>query len=214
MKSRFGAALEPFTLIKLAFHEKEHRELVTISSTEILKSNFDLAVQTEAAEALAYMGELVSEFAPPHEANEKLFRMLTACVDALSNAPETAPLVLRYFEAWLLRLAGLFPELRVCAECGVSFSDADIAHVDIEGRPHCQRCNRGAGTALLPETRRTLLATQRLSPPQFAKSFNQLSGEPEAQLAEFTHRLIVRTLERRPRTLVASTRAPHVASQP
>ena len=35
MKSRFGAALEPFTLIKLSFHEKEHRELVTVSSAEI-----------------------------------------------------------------------------------------------------------------------------------------------------------------------------------
>src|SRR6266480_6287746 len=73
MKSRFGAALEPFTVIKLAFYEKENRELVTISTAEILTSHFELATQLEASDALAYMGELVSEFAPPHEANEKLF---------------------------------------------------------------------------------------------------------------------------------------------
>src|SRR5216684_2540623 len=92
MKSRFGAALEPFTLIRLAFYERENRELVSISSAEILKSHFDLA--------------------PPHEANEKLFRMVTACVEALETAPRSTRMVLRYFEVWLLRLAGLFPDVR------------------------------------------------------------------------------------------------------
>src|SRR6266851_244182 len=90
MKSRFGAALEPFTLIRLAFYEKENRELVTISQAEILKSYFDLASQLEPSEVLAYMGELVGDFAPPHEANERLFRMVSACVDALSQSPPAA----------------------------------------------------------------------------------------------------------------------------
>ena len=39
MKSRFGAALEPFTLIRLAFYERENRELVSISSAEILTNS-------------------------------------------------------------------------------------------------------------------------------------------------------------------------------
>ena len=85
MKSRFGAALEPFTLIKLAYHEKENRELVSISSTDILKSHFDLNLKPEVAEVLAYMGELIGEFAPPHEADERLFRMFAACVEALAS---------------------------------------------------------------------------------------------------------------------------------
>src|SRR5213596_2851987 len=72
MKSRFGAALEPFTLVRLAFYEKENRELVSISTAEILKSNFEVNVQPEVAEVLAYMGELINEFAPPHEADEKM----------------------------------------------------------------------------------------------------------------------------------------------
>src|SRR5437660_10027982 len=61
MKSRFGAALEPFTLIRLAFYEKENRELVTISQAEILRSYFDLASQLEASQLLAYMCESVGE---------------------------------------------------------------------------------------------------------------------------------------------------------
>ena len=39
MKSRFGAALEPFTLVKLSFHERENRDLVSLSGAEILKSH-------------------------------------------------------------------------------------------------------------------------------------------------------------------------------
>jgi DNA repair protein RecO (recombination protein O) len=206
MKSRFGAALEPFTLIRLAFYEKENRELVSISNAEILKSHFDLAAQLEASEVLAYMGELVGEFAPPHEANEKLFRMVNACVDALETSPGSARLVLRYFEVWLLRLAGLFPDLRSCSDCGVRLYEGDPACLDVEVNPHCQRCISGPATRLLPDTQRSVLGTQHLAPVDFAASFKGISDQSEAQLAELTHRLIVRALERRPRTTLNSTR--------
>lgn len=206
MKSRFGAALEPFTLIRLAFYEKENRELVSISHAEILKSHFNLAAELEASEVLAYMGELVAEFAPPHEANEKLFRMVAACVEALEAARGSSRLVLRYFEVWLLRLAGLFPDVRSCAECGARLGEDDPAWLDVEVNPHCQQCSRGPATRLLPETQQSVMATQHLSPVDFASTFKGLSDQAEAQLAELTHRLIVRALERRPRTLVASPR--------
>jgi hypothetical protein len=88
MKSRFGAALEPFTVVRLAYHEKENRDLVSISSAEILKSHFELNVKPETGEVLAYMGELINEFAPPHEADERMFRMLSACLDALGQPQE------------------------------------------------------------------------------------------------------------------------------
>src|SRR5438270_11940993 len=61
MKSRFGAALEPFTLVRLSFHEKENRDLVTISGVDILKSYFDLRSNLEALDCLAYMAEMVNE---------------------------------------------------------------------------------------------------------------------------------------------------------
>ena len=55
--SRFGAAFEPFTLIRLGFHEKENRELVAISNAEILRSNFSVASQPEIAEVLGYIAK-------------------------------------------------------------------------------------------------------------------------------------------------------------
>lgn len=202
MKSRFGAALEPFTYIKLDFYEKENRELVTISQAEILKSNFELASQPDFSDALAYIAELVGEFAPPHEANDKLYRMVKACVDALGSRTDSPNLVVRYFEVWLLRLAGLFPDLSECAQCDKRFVDDELIYVDSQARSRCHSCSHGMGTALSVEVRRSLTATQKLAPLEFVTSSAHLSGAAETELAEFTHRLLVRALERRPRTVI------------
>ncbi|HXT61961.1 MAG TPA: DNA repair protein RecO [Pyrinomonadaceae bacterium] len=203
MKSRFGAALEPFTVVNLEFREKENRELVSINSVEILKSHFDLAADVECTEALGYMAELVNEFAPPHEANEKLFRMVAACLDALAASPPIAKIVVRYFEIWILRLAGSFPDVSACAACGNSLA-TQPAFLDFESTVRCGSCSRGVGTPLLPQVRQLLLKSQQLGPAQFASDCAAAFVDNDPALAEFTHRLIIRTLERRPRTLSAS----------
>ena len=66
LKSRFGAALEPFTIAKVVYYQKENQELASISNAEIVKSHFDLSSQAETLAGLAYMGDLVLEFSPPH----------------------------------------------------------------------------------------------------------------------------------------------------
>ncbi len=203
MKSRFGAALEPFSFINLVFYEKENRELVTISQADIVKSNFDLASQPDAAHVLAYIAELVGDFAPPHEANDKLYRMVKASVEALATSSDTSNQVLRYFEVWLLRLAGLFPELETCAECDNRFRDDELIYVDADARTRCQRCGDRFGTVLSAATRRTVIATRKLGPRQFADVADRLSAQDQTQFAELTHRLLVRALERRPRTAIA-----------
>jgi DNA repair protein RecO (recombination protein O) len=207
MKSRFGAALEPFTVIRLDFYEKENRDLVTISRAEIVKSNFELAAQLEVAEVLGYMAELIGEFAPPHEANDKLYRMLNACVEALAAAPDAAKVVLRYFEIWLLRLAGSFPDVSACVVCGTALTPAQPLYVDFESAVRCASCSRGVGTTLMPAIQQLLITSQRLGPSEFANTYQASFAQTDAELAEFTHRLILRALERRPRTMVAPARA-------
>jgi len=205
MKSRFGAALEPFTLVRLSFYEKENRELVSISSAEILKSNFALNVKPEAAEVLAYMGELINEFAPPHEADERMFRMLSACVDAVATATGSEREITRYFEIWLLRLAGLFPDLRACAGCGLELDETVPTFVDVELNPYCNDCRPQAPSNLSAHAVKVLRATYQLSPANFAKT-HALSDQEDLILSGLTHRLIARAIDRRPRTLVAATR--------
>jgi DNA repair protein RecO (recombination protein O) len=205
MKSRFGAALEPFTLIKLSFHERENRDLVTISAAEIVKSHFDLSGNLESAEVLAYMGELVAEFAPPHETDERLFRMLSACVEALAEQKGSERALTRYFEIWLLRLAGLFPDFRACGACGLALETAKAISIDAELRPLCDNCGRPGGPGMRPEVLKTIHATHQLSPINFAAQ-HTLTERQYVEIGDLTHRLITRAIDRRPRSLIASIR--------
>ena len=104
LKNRFGAALEPFTLVNLIYYQKENQELVSIRQTEILRSHFKLSSDASALTGLAYMGDLLVEFSPPHQANDTLFRMAKACLEAIAASPSDLQSILRYFEVWLLKI--------------------------------------------------------------------------------------------------------------
>ncbi|HEY9282148.1 MAG TPA: DNA repair protein RecO, partial [Pyrinomonadaceae bacterium] len=117
MKSRYGASLEPFTHVRVSYFEKETRELVSLGNTEIVRSHFELLADDRAFTLLEYLGELILEFSPPHEPNERLFRMVAATLEDFAQNPGAGPGLARYFEIWTLKLAGFWPELKVCARC-------------------------------------------------------------------------------------------------
>jgi DNA repair protein RecO (recombination protein O) len=199
LKSRFGAGLEPFTFVQLSYHEKEGRELVTLRQLEITRSCFSLAASAETVAALAYMSELVLEFAPPHEPNERLYRMVQATLEALTRSPQELTAFVRYFEVWTLRLAGFLPDLRVCADCGHSFAEGESAMVNAEGRLRCLACGQGLGTTLSADALRQLRLSQKLSPTDFAERARATDLRTREEVAEVTQRLIGRVLEREPR---------------
>src|SRR6185295_15303764 len=102
LKSRFGSSLEPFTEVALSYFQKEGRELVSVSNCDIVRSHFDRAPRdVETASAFSYMAELLTEFLPDHEPNERLYRLVTATLDEIEEGNDLAR-VLRYFETWLL----------------------------------------------------------------------------------------------------------------
>jgi len=201
LRNRFGAALEPFTILRITYYEKENRDLVSLSHAEILKSHFDLAQNETIVAALAYLGELLIEFSPPHEPNEKLYRMSVACAEAMSSLPLETESITRYFEIWILKLGGFFPELKRCADCETAFDEQERAFLNAEARPRCYRCSRGTGAPLANEARERLLATQRLGPADFASSSRGLAPVAKAQLANFTEQMLTSILSRRPRGL-------------
>ncbi|HEX8175255.1 MAG TPA: DNA repair protein RecO [Pyrinomonadaceae bacterium] len=199
LKSRFGAGLEPFTFVQMSYHEKEGRELVTLRNLEITRSYFSLAGSAETVAALSYLSELILEFAPPHEPNERLFRMVSATLEALRESPQDLQAFVRYFEVWTLRLAGFLPELRACADCGRPFEEKESASINAEGRLRCESCGHGAGATLSAEALSQLKSTQKLSPKDFAGRARGAGLRIKEEVAEFTQRLIGRVLEREPR---------------
>ena len=108
-RSRFTGALEPLTEVKVAYFEKEGRELVGINYAETVQS--PLKLSGSALEHVGYFAELLDEWAQDADVDERLFRLGTSILDALIAGAAVAPLA-RYFEYWLLRLQGLYPEER------------------------------------------------------------------------------------------------------
>lgn len=109
-RSRFMGALEPLTEVRVAYFEKERRELVGINYAEPVRSPLTLG----AADGLGYVGyfaELLDECAQEADADERLYRLGSAVLEALAGGAPVEPLA-RYFEYWLLRLQGVYPESR------------------------------------------------------------------------------------------------------
>jgi DNA repair protein RecO (recombination protein O) len=114
-RKRFGAALEPLTEVRMAYFEKERRELVGLNYAEPIRSPLS-APSPEALGYSHYFAELIDEWAAEADVDERLFRLGTSALEALvSGVPVEA--LARYFECWLLRLQGVYPaDLALSAE--------------------------------------------------------------------------------------------------
>ena len=203
LKNRFGAALEPFTLINLTYYEKENRELVSFRQVEILKSRFNLSSNASILTGFAYMGDLLIDFSPPHQANDNLFRMALACFEAASEIPDDLDAVLRYFEVWLLKLEGFLPDLRVCATCQNAFGEEAI-YLGSDLSLRCSLCSNGRGGLVSKPLRSHLRTAEKLSPAKFAEGAREVSKDTKREMAELTFHIIGRVLERMPRVRPAS----------
>lgn len=117
IRSRFGAALEPLAKVRIGYAERESDEVVRIESVDLIRSLFPAQQNLLSSVAATYIAELVDTYAQPNDPAELMYRLLDRTTAALlENAPPVA--VVAYAEIWTLRLAGIFPSLRQCAECG------------------------------------------------------------------------------------------------
>src|SRR5215813_12428026 len=180
LKNRFGAALEPFTLVNLTYYEKEHQELVSFRQVEILKSRFNLSSNASILTGFSYMGDLLIDFSPPHQANDNLFRMAIACFEAASETPEDLDAVLRYFEVWLLKLEGFMPDLRVCANCQKAFGEEAI-YLGSDLSLRCFQCSSGRGGAVSKRLQSHLRTAEKLSPAKFAEGARDVSKDTKRE---------------------------------
>ena len=127
-RSRFVGALEPLTEVRVAYFEKERRELVGLNFAETIRSPLGLvgggpkgpplpparedrsgAPGSDALGYVSYFAELLDEWAQEADADERLYRLGASMLNALSAGAPVEPLA-RYFEYWLLRLQGVYPE--------------------------------------------------------------------------------------------------------
>src|SRR4029077_13404484 len=113
----------------VAYYERELRDLVRINYIEPQRSPLAIVARhAENASALGhaeYFAELIDEWAPEGHADERLYRLGSAVIDALAGARRPEPLA-RYFEFWLLRLQGVYPQLSSCPVCGGAYDGGAV----------------------------------------------------------------------------------------
>jgi recombinational DNA repair protein (RecF pathway) len=121
-RSRFTGALEPLTEVRVAYFEKERRELVNLNYAETIRS----PLATASPESLGYshyFAELIDAWAADADPDERLFRLGCSVLDALAlGVPADA--LARYFECWLLRLQGVYPTDLSLSRGAIAFIDA------------------------------------------------------------------------------------------
>ena len=102
-RRRFGAALEPLTLGRATYVERDGRELVRLDRVEPRATPMSMAAGRpvdEGAHVLghaAYFAELLDEWAPDASPNGRLFRLGVAAGEVLGRAGSVEALA-RYFE--------------------------------------------------------------------------------------------------------------------
>lgn len=143
-RSRFVGALEPLSEVRVAYFESERRELVGLNYAETVRSPLSLVRGPEgpplgtgvdgpplhqrsggpsgphtvdALGYVSYFAELIDEWAQEADADDRLYRLGVSMLEALSSGTPVEPLA-RYFEYWLLRLQGVYPEARGTLSAG------------------------------------------------------------------------------------------------
>jgi len=171
--SRFGGQLQPLAKVQITWFEKEGRELGRISSVELVRAARGLQEDLEGILLGSYLSDHLIELAQEDDPSEHLYRLLDSTVEALLAGVDH-DLATRYFEAWALRLAGVFPPPRDCPSCGGPF-------VTSEGEPGavlppngdtlvCENCGGRAGLRVGPATLDFLRRISRESLPAMASN--------------------------------------------
>ncbi|HZI64004.1 MAG TPA: DNA repair protein RecO [Thermoanaerobaculia bacterium] len=193
--SRFAGQLQPLAKARITWFEKEGRDLVRISSIELLRSAHRLQADLDGILLTAYLADHTAEFAQEDEPGEHLYRLLDSTLEALLAGADR-DLAARYFEAWALRLQGIFPPPRLCPICGRDFAEAG-AVLPAEGEGLlCAECGgRGRGALRVsPEALDFLRRTARQGltemarrppPPAALRAAEELTGHVRRR---FLHR--------------------------
>jgi DNA repair protein RecO (recombination protein O) len=116
-KSSFGAGLERLSLVRVTYLQRENRDLVSLFTSELIRSPFTLQTAYETGVGLDYIAEVAELLLPEGEVNEKFFRLILAVTGYLFDKPVCGlwPAV-TYFGLWAVRLSGILPDVRVGAE--------------------------------------------------------------------------------------------------
>jgi DNA repair protein RecO (recombination protein O) len=202
-KSMFGAGLERLSHVRMAYFERENRELVNLDSCDLLQSQFAVLSDYAAGVSLDYLAEVSEQIMPAHEPNEKFFRLLLSVLEHIrAGSLFSVWRAVTYFTLWAVKLAGLLPEMHGCLSCGSWLEDPETPERAFFRRGafglicgHCKRATGGGNTwELTPESR--MLVREMLRKP-VAEIDVDWNRQTASDLRRFLQKQIESHIERR-----------------
>ncbi len=154
-RKRFGGALEPFTHVRVAYQEREQRDLVRLDYADVLGS--PLTAGGEACTYASYFAELLDEWAPENDPQERLYRLGVAVLDAHAGGRRgrAAGAVFRVLAAAAARACT--PRFGRARQCGAPLQGGAV----LEPRSHwflCRQCASHAQGVAMPAAALQFLA--------------------------------------------------------
>ena len=156
--SKWVAAFEPMSMVRVSFFGKEQAELKRVTRCELAFSPLTLG-HLESSLVMACLADLFDRVAREGIEDDRLYRLLSACGRALKADPDNALGILAYAEHWLLHCMGLLPHPRACGRCGNE--TAPLALLSPDEGWSCLACTPVDPTEALPPGSREYLRRLR-----------------------------------------------------
>lgn len=195
--NRFGSSLEPMSVVKIFYYEKERKDLVTVNSCDLIDSFFDIQKDPEISFTLSYFAELIEEFFPSRAKEEILYRLLLSVLHSLKEKKDLN-FISRYFEAWLLQISGLLPDFKKCKRCRKELANSSWLSPKKDG-VYCSNCAPQKKEQTAPEMK-VFLSWIKKNPPLKRDNFPLSADELEA-IKKILQGIIIYHLEKEPKTL-------------
>ena len=177
-RGKAALAMRPFTYGRYELFRT--RDNFNIQSAEVLRSYYKLGEDVDKYMAASYILELTDKVLAEGAPNPSCFLLLLDIFDLLEKRDKDVMTPVLAFEAKLLRILGVAPELRRCVRCGAP-ADEGFLHLG-EGGLVCGECcgnlNGEAKDSLIYEVNFDIIEILRYFFDNPVLSFQNLSLDP------------------------------------
>jgi len=198
VRSRFGSALELFTLGELVFFDTGRSDLVRVDHFDIVEPFVGVREHLERLAQGAWVIECVTRLSPERDAHPALFRLLVRTLRALDGSPHPG-WISTCFALRAIDFVGHRPRIDRCVSCGRAHPFPH-AHLDIEaGGLLCGRC--AASPEAMPVSGGAVGVLRRLRQLTWADALRlTLAPGLESEIGALVERIVAHLSGRAPRS--------------
>jgi DNA repair protein RecO (recombination protein O) len=200
-KSRFGARVEPYSVVALLLHTG--RTLEVVSEAEIVRSHEGLRTDLDRMACAAVVADMLDKVSVEGQADERLFALACATLDAMETlAPGDLLAVTLAFLVKAMAMLGYRPQLHACATCACDAEGGSSFSLEAGG-VLCPACG-GLDASALPMAREVrdalagLLSARMCEVPSLA-----LPGEVQRECLALLRAFVAYHVPARMRALAA-----------